>query len=89
MIITIYLTYHNISKELSKIIIFSVTCFILMPSIRTAKGLPSSMDNAPHQQSFDYLSQVNQTYILGGIQFPIFCTQEKILPALKYLPGSV
>ncbi len=65
VVITIYLTYHNISKELSKIIIFSVTCFILMPSIRTAKGLPSSMDNAPHQQSFDYLKSGKSDIYFG------------------------
>jgi len=42
-------------KELSKIIIFSISCLILLPSIRTAKGLPNSTENAPHQQSFNYL----------------------------------
>jgi len=55
VLLTIYLIQYSMPKELSKIIIFSISCLILLPSIRTAKGLPSSTVNAPHQQAFDYL----------------------------------
>ena len=55
VLLTIYLIQYSMPKELSKIIIFSISCLILLPSIRTAKGLPNSTENAPHQQSFDYL----------------------------------
>ena len=55
VLLTIYLIQYSLPKELSKIIIFSISCLILLPSIRTAKGLPNSTKNAPHQQAFDYL----------------------------------
>ena len=55
VLLTIYLIQYSMPKELSKIIIFSISCLILLPSIRTAKGLPNSTENAPHQQAFDYL----------------------------------
>lgn len=55
VLLTIYLIQYSIPKELSKIIIFSIPCFILLPSVRTAKGLPNSTEDAPHQQAFDYL----------------------------------
>jgi len=55
ILLTIYLIQYSMPKELSKIIIFSISCLILLPSIRTAKGLPNSTENAPHQQAFDYL----------------------------------
>lgn len=55
VLLTIYLIQYSMPKELSKIIIFSISCLVLLPSIRTAKGLPNSTENAPHQQSFNYL----------------------------------
>jgi hypothetical protein len=55
VLLTIYLIQYSMPKELSKIIIFSISCLILLPSIRTAKGLPNSTENAPHEQAFDYL----------------------------------
>ena len=55
VILAIYLIQCSISKEFPAIIILSISCLILIPSIRTAKGLPSSIKSAPHQQAFDYL----------------------------------
>ena len=51
----IYFTQTSISKELSKIVFFLITCLQLIPILRIATSLPSSTENAPHQQSFDYL----------------------------------
>ena len=55
VILAIYLIQYSISKELSKIVIFSLTCLLLIPTLRIASGLRSSTENAPQQQSFDYL----------------------------------
>jgi hypothetical protein len=55
VLLIIYLLQTSISKEPSKIVIISITCLVLIPIFRTAKGLPCSTENAPHQQSFDYL----------------------------------
>lgn len=65
VLITIYIIQYSMPKDLSKIIIFSVSCFILMPSIRTAKGLPNSTENAPHQQAFDYLESGKSDIYFG------------------------
>jgi hypothetical protein len=65
VLLAIYLIQYSISNELSKVIIFSISCLILLPSIRTAKGLPSSIENAPHQQSFDYLSSGKKDVYFG------------------------
>jgi len=55
VLLTIYIIQNSICKKLSKIVIFSISCLLLIPVFRTAKGLPSSNENAPQQQSFDYL----------------------------------
>ena len=55
VILGIYIIQYSISKEISKIVLFSITCLLLTPILRIAKGLPSSTENAPQQQSFDYL----------------------------------
>jgi hypothetical protein len=55
VLLTIYFIQYSASKKLSKIIILSISSLILLPSIRTAKGLPTSTENAPHNQSFDYV----------------------------------
>ena len=55
VLITIYLIQYSLPRELSKFIFFTISCLILLPSIRNAKALPTSTENAPHQQSFDYL----------------------------------
>tara|TARA_B100001093_G_scaffold361571_1_gene346297 strand:- start:585 stop:2114 length:1530 start_codon:yes stop_codon:yes gene_type:complete len=65
VLLTIYLIHYSVSKELSKIIILSISCLILLPSIRTAKGLPTSTENAPHQQSFDYLESGKKDVYFG------------------------
>ena len=63
--LAIYLIQYCISNELSKVIIFSTTCLILLPSLRTARGLPPSTENAPHRQSFDYLSSGKKDVYFG------------------------
>ena len=55
VLLAIHIIQYSISKELSKIVLFSITCLLLLPTLRTAKGLPTSTKNAPQQQSFDYL----------------------------------
>ena len=55
VLLMIYLIQTSISNELSKIVLFSITCLLLFPILRTAKTLPSSTENSPQQQSFDYL----------------------------------
>ena len=65
IILAIYLIQNSVSKEFSKIIIFSISLLILLPSIRTAKGLPSSTANAPHQQAFDYLESSKTDVYFG------------------------
>ena len=55
VLLAIYLIQYSISKEFSKIVIFSISCISLIPILRTAKALPSSTENAPQQQSFDYI----------------------------------
>ena len=55
VLLTIYIIQYSISKQISKIVLFSITCLLLIPILRIAKGLPSSTENAPQQQSFDYL----------------------------------
>ena len=61
----IYLIQDCLSKELSKIVIFSISCLLLIPLFRTAKGLPSSTENAPYQQSFDYLKSGRRDVYFG------------------------
>ena len=63
--LSIYLIQYSVSNRLSDVIIFSISCLILLPTIRTAKGLPSSTENAPHQQSFDYLSSGKEDVYFG------------------------
>ena len=63
--LSIYLIQYSVSNRLSEVIIFSISCLILLPTIRTAKGLPSSTENAPHQQSFDYLSSGKEDVYFG------------------------
>ena len=65
VLLAIHLIQYSVSKEHSKIIIFSISCLILLPSIRTAKGLPNSTENAPHQQSFDYLESGKKDVYFG------------------------
>jgi hypothetical protein len=65
VILAIHTIHYNVSKDLSKIIIFSISCLILLPSIRSAKAIPSSTENAPHQQSFDYLSSGKKDVYFG------------------------
>ena len=65
VLLAIHLIQYSVSKEHSKIIIFSISCLILLPSIRTAKGLPSSTENAPHQQSFNYLKSGKRDVYFG------------------------
>ena len=55
VLLMIYLIQTSISNELSKIVLFSITGLMLIPILRTAKALPSSTENSPQQQSFDYL----------------------------------
>ena len=63
VLLAIYLIQYSVSKKLFKIVIFSITCFIIIPTFRIAKGLPSSTESAPQQQSFDYLkSGKNDVY---------------------------
>jgi len=65
LLLIVHLIQTSLSKELSKIVIFSLSCLILLPSLRTAKALPTSTDNAPHKQSFDYLSSGNDDVYFG------------------------
>ena len=59
----IYLVLKSTSKKLSNILIIWMLFLILLPVFRTARGLPSSTENSPHQQSFDYLkSGKNDVY---------------------------
>ena len=63
VLLAIYLIQYSVSKKLSKIVIFSIPCLVMLPIFRIAKGLPSSTENAPQQQSFDYLqSGKNDVY---------------------------
>ena len=54
-LLMIYLIQTSTSNELSKIVLFSITCLLMIPILRTAKALPTSTENSPQQQSFDYL----------------------------------
>ena len=42
-----------------------ITCLVLIPIFRTAKGFPSSTENAPHQQAFDYLKSGKKDVYFG------------------------
>ena len=63
VLLTIYLIQYSVSKKLFKIVTFSISCLVLLPTFRIAKGLPSSTEGSPQQQSFDYLqSGKNDVY---------------------------
>ena len=65
VLLIIYLIQTSISKELSNFVIISITCLLLIPIFRTAKGFPSSTENAPHQQAFDYLKSGKKDVYFG------------------------
>ena len=65
VLLIIYIIQYSICKKLSKIVIFSISCLLLIPVFRTAKGLPSSTENAPHQQSFYYLKSGKRDVYFG------------------------
>ena len=63
VILATYLIQYSTSYKLSKIVIFSIYCLLILPIFRIAKGLPSSIESAPQEQSFDYLkSGKNDVY---------------------------
>tara|TARA_Y100000588_G_C14227262_1_gene913733 strand:+ start:834 stop:2165 length:1332 start_codon:yes stop_codon:yes gene_type:complete len=65
VILVIHLIQKSTSKKLSVILILSISLLILLPTFRTARGLPSSTENTPHQQSFDYLKSGNDDIYFG------------------------
>jgi hypothetical protein len=65
VLLIIYLLQKSTSKKLSNILILSISFLILLPIFRTARGLPSSTENTPHQQSFDYLKSGKDDIYFG------------------------
>ena len=65
VLLAIYLIQYIIAKDFSKIVIFSLTCLLLVPILKTAKGLPSSTENSPQQQSFNYLKSGKTNVYFG------------------------
>ncbi|MDC0368096.1 hypothetical protein OAN13_00185 [Opitutales bacterium] len=65
LFLTLYLIQYSVSKKLSTIVIFSISSLIILPIFRIAKGLPSSIESAPQQQSYDYLKSGNNDVYFG------------------------
>jgi hypothetical protein len=65
VLLAIYLIQYSISIKCSKTVIFSITCLLLLPTLRTAKGLPASTENSPQLQSFDYLKSGKKDVYFG------------------------
>ena len=65
LLLTLYLIQYSVSKKLSTIVIFSISSLIMLPIFRIAKGLPSSTESAPQQQSYDYLKSGNNDVYFG------------------------
>ena len=65
VLLIIYIIQTSISNKLSKIVLFSLTCLLLIPILRTAKSLPSSTENSPQQQSFNYLKSGKKDVYFG------------------------
>ena len=65
LLLLIYLIQSNVSYKLFNFLLVTITFLILVPSIRTAKALPSSTDNSPHQQAFNYLKSGKKDIYFG------------------------
>jgi hypothetical protein len=65
VLLIIYLLQKSTSKKLSNFIIPLISFLLLLPTFRTARGLPSSIENTPHKQSFDYLKTGKKDIYFG------------------------